>query len=162
MVDNSNEAVFCWGSCTFSVGHSLGWDLELQWVCNSFPDLLGAASIVILETFEVEDKNRRERLNENLLSSSYVGSFGRVEITGDAFSNSEVFEGFCDGADLWSLDVELKWGIGFKGDGSFEARNPEFGAEEATEDLGNWGFGDFGGACSDSALFVADFEPAAF
>lgn len=73
-----------------------------------------------------------------------------------------MFERVSNRADFWGLDVELEWCVGLKGDGCFETRDPEFGAEEPAKYLSDGGFGDLGGAGCDNTLLMTDFKPTTF
>lgn len=60
------------------------------------------------------------------------------------------------------MNVKLEGRVRFESNRCFETRNFEFRAEESSKNLSNGGFGNFSSTSSDSALFVADFEPTAF
>lgn len=48
----------------------------------------------------MKDEDRGKCLDEDLFSRSDARALGGVEVTGDSFGDSEVFEGVCNGADF--------------------------------------------------------------
>lgn len=100
VIHYTDESIFRGRTGAFVLRHSLRRYLKLQWVTDTFPDLLSTASIIVLKAFKVKDEDRRERLDENLFSRGDARALGGVEVSGDSFGDGEVFKGICNGADF--------------------------------------------------------------
>ncbi|KAI7223836.1 hypothetical protein KC333_g126 [Hortaea werneckii] len=141
-------------------GEDLLWYFQFQRVSNLLPDLLSAReSAVVLEALQVQDEDRRKRIDKYLLLSLVATS---AEVTRKSLCASNALQRVDDVVDMRSTNIELQRLVGFEGDRVLLARYAQLRAQMTAKDLGDRRRGvDMSSSAGDSSLLLlAHFQPA--